>query len=74
MSIYIEGALWYLLLADCLGYNFLSWTKGRSHQYDSHWLSAHISLNPAVGVGYLTLTLWLGFLLYRMQLLGFYLG
>jgi hypothetical protein len=72
--IYVEGILWYLFLLDCLFYNILVLTKGKWHNKLTHWISEHFPLNWLFGIYYLIIILWLGFALYRMELLGFYLG
>ncbi|MBS3123814.1 hypothetical protein J4437_04235 [Candidatus Woesearchaeota archaeon] len=75
MVIYIEGLIWYLFLLDVIIYNFMSW-KGSCNGScksvtKSHWLSVHWPLNRFFGLFYFILVLWLGYALYRMQLLGF---
>ncbi len=72
--IFTEGIIWYLWLLDALGYNFLVWISPSWYKQQTHWASAYIPLNKVLGTLYLFLMLWLGFTLYRMQLLGFYLG
>jgi len=52
----------------------MAWTKNRWHNKMTHWISQHFPLNALLGIYYLLLVFWLGFALYRMQLLGFYLG
>lgn len=71
--IYTEGILWYLLFLDCLIYNILAWWKRKGRKERTHWISSYFPINKFLGLGYLLLTAWLGFALYRMQLLGFYL-
>ncbi len=68
--LFTEGILWYLFLVDAVAYNFLAWTS--FHKQQTHWASAHFPLNKLLGFLYLFLIIWLGFALYRMQLLGFY--
>ena len=72
--IYGEGILWYLFLLDCLIYNVFVWSKGKWHDKTEHWMSSWFPLNKFFGLWYLILIFWLGFALYRMKLLGFYLG
>lgn len=72
MTLYTEGILWYLVVLDCLAYNIMAWTKGKWHRSENHWLSHQFPLNRFFGLAYLLLLLWVGFTLYRMQLLGFY--
>jgi hypothetical protein len=72
--IYAEGIIWYLLLVDCLSYMFLSFSQGKLHDKVGHWASNWFPLNKFFSIFYLFLVLWLGFALYRMKLLGFYLG
>tara|TARA_Y100000310_G_scaffold326771_1_gene392124 strand:- start:2219 stop:2443 length:225 start_codon:yes stop_codon:yes gene_type:complete len=74
MQIYVETILFYLFLLDCLAYNVLAWTKDKWHNKLTHWASQHFPLNKLMAAYYLSIILWLGFALYRMQLLGFYLG
>jgi len=71
MPTFTEGIIWYLILIDCIIYNCLSWLKGKKKA--THWVSEHLPLNKFMGIVYLLLVLWLGFALYRMKLLGFYL-
>ena len=72
--LFTEGIVWYLFLADCIVYNVMCWSKGKWHKKLTHWLSGYFPLNKYFGVFYLILVLWLGYALYRMTLLGFYLG
>jgi len=67
MPLYVEGILWYLLLIDCLVYNYLSWRQKKG----AHWISDHWPLNQFLGLVYLILVLWLGFALYRMSIILF---
>ena len=68
MGIYVEGIIWYLLCLDCLGYNILSWMKGtKIHNQVNHWISDYFPLNRFFGLFYLLMVIWLGFALYRMQ-------
>jgi len=71
MPIYVEGLVWYLLLVDSLYYNFMSWTMGRWHQQKTHWISGYFSLDRFFGVVYLFLILWIGFALFRMDIILF---
>ncbi len=68
MELYGEGILWYLLLIDCVIYNFLSWSQGKWHKKVDHWLTNYFPLNKGVGLFYLFFVAWTGFLLYRMQI------
>ncbi|HIG93830.1 MAG TPA: hypothetical protein VJI32_04360 [Candidatus Nanoarchaeia archaeon] len=67
MEFYLEGLLWYLLAIDCLIYNIMNWRKG-----ETHWISDYFPLSRVFGFLYALLTLWLGFALYRMQLIVFW--
>jgi len=71
MATYIEGIIWYLFLVDCIVYNILVWTKGKLHNKISHWISQHFPLSRIFAIYYLIIILWLGYALYRMNLLGF---
>ena len=66
----IEGIIWFLFLVDCLIYQFLIYTPKRWHKRTSHWAHKYFPLNKGIGMLYLFLVLWLGFALYRMNLLG----
>ncbi len=65
---YLEGILWYLLALDCLLYLIMTSTHKKHHQ-STHWLSEHFPLNYFFALFYGILTAWLGFTLYRMQLI-----
>ncbi|MFH0701126.1 MAG: hypothetical protein V2A62_01680 [Candidatus Woesearchaeota archaeon] len=69
MNIYWEGLLWYLIAIDCLVYNIMSWSQGKWHQKQTHWFTDYFPYQRGWGIIYLFLVLWIGFLLYRMQLL-----
>ena len=71
MPLYTESLIWYLFLLDCLAYNILAWLPKKKKQR-THWLSDYFPINRFLGVFYFFFILWTGFLLYRMQLLGFY--
>ncbi|PIN73575.1 hypothetical protein COV20_05115 [Candidatus Woesearchaeota archaeon CG10_big_fil_rev_8_21_14_0_10_45_16] len=68
MVLYAEGIFWYVLVLDCLYYNYNVWI---SRKKGSHWLSAQFPYTKFLALWYLVLTAWLGYLLVRMQLLGF---
>ncbi|PIZ50696.1 hypothetical protein COY27_06300 [Candidatus Woesearchaeota archaeon CG_4_10_14_0_2_um_filter_33_13] len=70
--LYTEGIVWYLFFLDSLVYVFMTFSKGKLHQKLTHWLSGYFPLNRFFSLFYLILVMWLGFALYRMQLLGFY--
>jgi hypothetical protein len=72
--LYTEGIVWYLILLDCIIYNVMSWSKGKLHKKLTHWISGYFPLNRYFAFFYLIITLWLGYTLYRMNLLGFYFG
>ena len=69
MAFYTEGLLWYLLLIDVMIYNYRAW-KNKDQGY--HWISQWLPLNRFTGFVYLSLILWVGFTLYRMQLIIFW--
>jgi len=71
MPYYIEGILWYLILLDSIVYNLLCWTKGKWHDKMTHWISAYFPFNKFVGLLYLIMTIWVGFALYRLQIILF---
>lgn len=70
--IYSEGMIWYLLLVDCIIYNIMTWTAGRWHTMEHHWISGYWKFDGLFGVIYAILTLWIGFALYRLMLLQFW--
>ena len=70
--IYTEGILWYFLLLDLVAYLIFAFAPSAWHQQTSHWISAYIPVNKVIAGGYLLLVLWLGFTLYRMQLIIFW--
>lgn len=74
MTLYTEGIVWYLIFIDCIIYNIMAWTKKKWHFRDHHWLSNFFPLHRFWGLFYFILVIWLGYTLYRMELLGFYLG
>ncbi len=69
MTIYAEGIIWYVLLADCITYNILTWSKGKMHDRVNHWISDYFPLKKAIGLWYLVMMIWLGSALYRMQII-----
>lgn len=69
---YLEGLFWYLLLIDCIIYNVMTWLAKYYPKFDGHWISEWIPLNRFMALWYFLLTAWIGFLLFRMQLLGMY--
>ncbi len=71
MPFYVEGILWYLFLLDCIIYNVMVWTKDKWHNKFTHWVSEHFPLDKFFGIYYLFLIIWLGFALYRMQIILF---
>ena len=71
MPFYIEGALWYLVLLDAIIYNIMAWTKGKKHDKIYHWVSQHFPLNRFMGFVYFILVLWVGYTLFRMQIILF---
>jgi len=72
MNFYTEGILWYLFLIDTIMYLIMSWTMGKKHNQQHHWLSAYFPLNRFFSLFYLFLVLWTGHTLYRMQLIVFW--
>ena len=72
MQFYVEGIWWYVILVDALLYTFLAWSKGRLHTQTTHWLSPYFPLEKSVSIIYLVLVLWVGFALYRLQLIIFW--
>ena len=67
----VEGIVWFLFLIDSITYNILVHTPKKWHKRTSHWAHKHFPLHPLIGVGYLLLVLWVGFALYRLNLLWF---
>lgn len=65
---YLEGLWWYVLALDCLLYNLLAWTTPL-HKWHSHWLSPAWPLQKLLGLFYFLLAAWLGFALWRLQLI-----
>jgi hypothetical protein len=68
MTLYTEGILWYLFLVDSLvyfGYAFFLNKK-------EHWLSSYFKVNRFFSLFYLFIIGWLGFALYRMQIITFW--
>ncbi len=73
MPIYIEGLAGYIIFADALIYFVMSYTMKRFHNETSHWVTAYWPLDKGFAMVYLVLTLWICYLLFRMQLLQFWL-
>lgn len=72
MEFYTEGLLWYIFLIDAMMYGIMSFTQGRRHTWEHHWLSGYFPLNRFFSFFYLFLVLWTGFTLYRMGLIVFW--
>lgn len=68
MTIYAEGIIFYLILADCIAYNVLVWSKGKLHDKVNHWISDYFPLKKTIGVWYLIMVVWLGTALFRLQI------
>ncbi|MEK6901815.1 MAG: hypothetical protein AABX37_05705 [Nanoarchaeota archaeon] len=67
MTVYMEGIVWYLVLLDAIIYNLWCWFSQRQ----THWISPHLPLNRFFGVIYGILMLWMGFALWRLQIITF---
>ena len=63
----IEIILWYLIVLDCLIYNFLAWMNGNWYKNNFRLLSRHLPITKLFGIYYGLLTLWLGSALWRLN-------
>ncbi|HLC70732.1 MAG TPA: hypothetical protein VJI32_01930 [Candidatus Nanoarchaeia archaeon] len=68
--VFIESILWYVLFFDAVVYNIMAWTS--FHTQQTHWATDYVPLHRVVGFLYAVIMVWLGFALYRLELLGFH--
>jgi hypothetical protein len=68
MTIYTEGILFYLFLVDSLVYFVYAFFLDKKE----HWLSSYFKVNKFYSIFYLFIMVWLGFALYRMQIITFW--
>ena len=65
----IEATLWYALLLDSVGANFVAWFCPQWYETNLPWLHKFFPLKKSWCLVYLTLTLWLGCVLHRLEVL-----
>ena len=65
MAFFIEAILWWLILIDSLIYNIFCYMPKKK----THWLSKIFPVNKWFGTWYVILVLWVGFALYRLDIL-----
>jgi hypothetical protein len=64
----IEKILWYLFLIDSIGYTVLT-VFSFKHKKKSHYFFKIIPLHWAIALLYLFLVAWVGYSLYRLDVL-----
>jgi len=69
MAFYWEGLLWYFLLIDSLFYFIMTWSKGKLHHKETHWLSDYLPYEKGFSFIYLGITIWMGLMMWRLQLI-----
>ncbi|MFA6461449.1 MAG: hypothetical protein WCV90_04215 [Candidatus Woesearchaeota archaeon] len=69
MAFYFEGLFWYFLLIDSLFYFIMTFSKDKLHQKQTHWISDYLPYERGFAYIYLGLTLWMGLMMWRLQLI-----
>ena len=65
----IEATLWYALLLDSVGANFVAWFCPQWYETKLAMFHKFFPLKKSWCLVYLTLTLWLGCVLHRQEVL-----
>ena len=71
MVIGVEGIIWYILLIDSIGANIMAWFFSKWYKKKSKGVLKHFPATKGWCAWYLILVLWIGYALYRLNLLGF---
>ncbi|MBT3835807.1 hypothetical protein HOD05_02890 [Candidatus Woesearchaeota archaeon] len=67
----IEAILYYLIALDMLSYNLMCWFGGKWYNKKFSVLARYFPAKKGFGAYYLILILWLGYSLWRMNVLPF---
>ena len=65
----IEATIWYAVLLDSVGANFVAWFCPQWYEKNLAMFHKFLPLKKSWGLVYLVLTLWLGCVLHRLELL-----
>lgn len=65
----IEAIIWYAVLLDSLAANFIAWFCPQWYETKLPWLHKFFPLKKSWCLVYLTLSLWLGYVLHRQEVL-----
>ncbi len=69
MVLNVEAIIWYLVLLDSLVCNGIAWFDGKWYTKRFPGVSKLFPITKAFAVFYLVLVLWIGFALFRMQII-----
>ena len=69
MSFNIEATIWYAILLDSIGANIVAWFFADWYREKFKNLHKHIPTTKAWCFVYLALVLWVGYVLYRHEVL-----
>ncbi|MFP6886616.1 MAG: hypothetical protein VB997_03610 [Opitutales bacterium] len=65
LSEWLETIVWWLIVADCCGYNLVAWMGKEWYETKFGRYSRIFPVTKAFGVFYAALVVWLGTALYR---------
>ena len=65
----IEAIIWYAVLLDSVAANFVAWFYPQWYETKLPWLHRFLPLKKSWCLVYLALTLWLGCVLHRQEVL-----
>ena len=65
LSEWLETIVWWLIVADCCGYNLVAWMGKEGYEAKFGRYSRIFPITKAFGVFYAALVVWLGTALYR---------
>ena len=65
----IEAIIWYAVLLDSVAANFVAWFYPQWYETKLPWLHKFFPLKKSWCLVYLTLSLWLGCVLHRQEVL-----
>ena len=65
LSEWLETIVWWLIVADCCGYNLVAWMGKEWYEAKFGRYSRIFPITKAFGVFYAALVVWLGTALYR---------
>jgi len=69
MSFNFEAVIWYAILLDSIGANIVAWFCNDWYQEKFKTLDRHLPLTKGWCLVYLALVLWVGSVLYRLNVL-----